>query len=223
LTIHDFTFDADRHEYRENGEVRRSLTQILADVGIIDYSGIPQTVLQRKASLGSYVHKCAELLFQDDLDESTVMHDARGYLDALRAFLRVTKFTPDPAHIEQPRIGEVYGHRYGFTCDVTGTIGKHPYILELKCCARKEPWWSIQLAGQSAGLGMHREFRRWNLVALQLKPDGKYSCHPYTERTNSRIFGAAVLAVHEPHTTRGLAAQIAIQQWKGAMGRAAHA
>lgn len=81
------TFEEDTHTYRLDGMVVPSVTQILKELGFVDFSGIDPEVLRKKAELGTYVHKCCELLFQQDLDIENVDPEALGYVRAFEKFL----------------------------------------------------------------------------------------------------------------------------------------
>ena len=80
------TFDNSKHEYRFNGVVVPSVTQILKAVGLSDYSYIPTGVLQIATERGTVVHKIIEWYEQDILDASSIDPELKGYFESyLRA------------------------------------------------------------------------------------------------------------------------------------------
>ena len=84
--MQNVTFDPERHEYRVNGVIVPSVTQILAGAGVSDYSNIPPEVLQRAAERGSLVHTYIEWYEDGTLDESSIDPALRGYFESyLRA------------------------------------------------------------------------------------------------------------------------------------------
>ena len=60
------TFDPEKHEYRINGVLVPSVSQILAP--LYDFSKIPRDVLERKRQIGTAIHKAIELDLLGDLD-----------------------------------------------------------------------------------------------------------------------------------------------------------
>lgn len=110
------TFDSATHTYRFEERVVPSVTQVLKASGIIDYSMIPQDVLQHKAALGTAVHKACELFDLDDLDESSLTEEVSLYLESYKRWLDHTGF--QSASIER----RVYHSSYQFagTLDRTG-------------------------------------------------------------------------------------------------------
>ena len=83
----DLTFDPKRHEYRIDGEVVPSVTQILGEAGLIDDRWYTAKTQVR----GRTVHIVTALDDLGELDESLVDDEHRGYLDAWRSFKADTK------------------------------------------------------------------------------------------------------------------------------------
>lgn len=55
-------FNPENHEYKFDGVIKPSVTQILSSVGVPDFSGIPETVLTEAMNRGKAVHFATELL-----------------------------------------------------------------------------------------------------------------------------------------------------------------
>lgn len=119
-------FNAERHEYRVNGLIVPSVTQVLSSVGLPDLSGIPAELLEWKAGLGSAVHKATELDDLGDLDEESLDLAIKPYLEAYRKFKIESGFVP--LGMEEA----VYSKKYGFAgrLDRVGFFG-HKSILSL--------------------------------------------------------------------------------------------
>lgn len=73
-------FEENGHTYSLNGRPIPSVTAILRDVGMIEDRWFSESAAAR----GTYIHKLAEALFEDDLDEELVPPEFRGYLDSLK-------------------------------------------------------------------------------------------------------------------------------------------
>ena len=79
-------FNKEKHEYKVDGIIRPSVTTILKDVGIIDFSGIPKNILEAKSILGTGVHIACELKDKGILDYETLDNIYLPYLAAWEKF-----------------------------------------------------------------------------------------------------------------------------------------
>ena len=77
-------FNEERHEYRLDGKIVPSVTQILRP--LMDFSGIPPDVLEHKRQIGTAVHKAIELDLLGELDETSVAPALAPYFGAWRDF-----------------------------------------------------------------------------------------------------------------------------------------
>jgi hypothetical protein len=84
-------FDEKKHEYRKDGNIIPSTTQILKAEGLSDFSMIKEDVLEYSLALGSAVHYGAELHELGTLDESTVDPSVKLRLDQWLLFLEGAK------------------------------------------------------------------------------------------------------------------------------------
>ena len=84
----DFTFDPERHLYVADGRPVPSVTQVLHSARLAaDYSMVPPDVLERKRTIGQYVHKATQYLDEGCLDLETVDPELQPYLAAYQRFL----------------------------------------------------------------------------------------------------------------------------------------
>jgi hypothetical protein len=131
-------FDEATHIYRVNGEVKRSVTQILKDVGIINYDGVPDYYRDR----GTAIHRGCELLAQGYLDWSTVHED---YLPCLKRF---EVFMKDYEYVSSEQVLYCPTMDYCGTFDLlvrdkkSGDIS----IVDIKTSKTPADWWGLQLA-----------------------------------------------------------------------------
>jgi len=64
----DFTFDGDHHLYLVQGRPVPSVTQVLQATGLgADYSMVPPQVLERKRTIGQFVHQATQYLDEGSL------------------------------------------------------------------------------------------------------------------------------------------------------------
>lgn len=182
-------FDAASHTYRLDGEILPSVTQILKAARLIDYSMIPQDVLQRAAARGRAVHQTLEYLdngFIDPVDDP-INPAVAGYVEAARKFYQDAQFEP---HLVEFRNYHP-GWRYAGTLDRLGSMAGSQTILDFKTGILL-PGHALQLA---AYLAMLPEPRRYRRIALKLNEDATYHIEEYAAadyKRDIRIFLSAL-------------------------------
>lgn len=188
-------FDKDSHVYRLDGAPIPSVTQVLAEAGLVDTQWFTEHARWR----GSAVHLACWYHDQDDLDESTVPDELRGYLEAYKLFKREHDFQINS--IEEPRCHQLF--RYAGTVDRDGILDGKDSLVDLKT-GGPVPAYAIQLAGYG---GLTDSPYRYERVNLQLSQDGKYKLHRYPMASfadDFKIFMAA-LTVANWRRSKGIA------------------
>jgi hypothetical protein len=84
-----------------------------------DYSVVASDVLERKRTIGDYVHKGTQYLDEGCLDLETVDREIQGYLAGYEKFIRESGCRPDL--IERRLVGRINGMLCGATIDRTGS------------------------------------------------------------------------------------------------------
>lgn len=168
----ELQFDPILHVYSLNGQRLPSVTQIMEDVGIIDYSSIPGETRERALERGRLVHEATALDDEDDLDEESLPESLAPYLQAWRKFRAATSFTPR-------LIEHRSHHQYGFagTLDREGDItweGKRiPCLLDIKT-GIAQLWVRWQLAAYAAFFPDSATKRR---LCVELRRDASFRLH----------------------------------------------
>lgn len=187
------------HVYRDDKGIRvPSATQVLAFIGLVDFSRVKPEVLERKRQIGTAVHAACEYIDGpngDELDWDTVDPSALPYILAYENFCKTVKFVSHS--VEQAGIGCSYGMKYGYRIDRIGEIEGYPAIVEIKCGYKEECSWPLQLAGYELSAPKldpaKTRLKKYLRVAAQLKKDGRFKvCGPYDKATDSRHFLSAV-------------------------------
>ncbi len=175
------TFNEEQHEYRWNGVVVPSVTQILAPM--VDYSVVPEARMKAAQELGSMVHKATELFDLGVLDEDDLDPILKPYLDAWKKFRSDVGFVPDTVEkqIYHPTL------RYCGTSDRTGTIRGRKAVLDIKKMMALGPVIGLQLAAYQEmhnleGAGIVARY------ALSLRADGTYRLQEYTDSVDLPAF-----------------------------------
>jgi hypothetical protein len=180
-----FQFVAERHEYLQNGQRIPSVTQILEAVGLVDYSRIPDTILEHKAEIGTAAHAACHYYDEQDLVLESVAAEVLPYVRAWEAFRRESAFVP--RLIEQRGVALLNGMKYGYTLDREGHWQGRDVLLEIKCTAGVELSWGPQLAAYETALRQIDGLRRQRIV-VHLRPTGKYTLLTFDQIADYRVF-----------------------------------
>jgi len=189
----DFTFDAERHLYLVQGKPVPSVTQVLHSAGLsADYSMVAPEVLERKRTIGEYVHKATQYLDEGCLDLATVDPEIQGYLAGYEKFIKESGFRPDL--IERRLVGRINGVLCGGTIDRTGSMAGKLWIIDLKCIERLYPSFALQTAGYELLLPkpVVPPFK-YSRAILQLRRDGSYKLTAYSDSADFDVFRAALV------------------------------
>ncbi len=179
------TFDALTHTYRVNGVVVPSVTQLLSDLQ--DFSHVPAATMEAAQLRGTNVHLLCEYIDRDCLNETEFSAEERAFMPAWMRFLNDTR--PNWRHIEAPGFNEQYG--YAGTPDREGdleALGIKDAIFDIKTSATRSPLWGLQTAGYARLRPRNDAFCR--RFTIQLRPDGTYRLHEWTDPTDWPTFAS---------------------------------
>lgn len=200
------TFDPELHRYTVDGRELPSVTQVLEDVGIVDYSRIPRDTREAAMARGTRVHIATA--FDDEftfgfnpapLDESTVSDEDMGYVEAWRRFRAEKRFRADL--IEHRSYHPQYW--YAGTLDRTGVFESSPHFrvcVDLKS-GTAEPWVQIQTAAYSAFFDHPRTYLR---MCVELHSDATYRVYTFHAKDWQRDFNRFLWALETFRTKRDL-------------------
>ena len=175
------TFREDIHEYREDGVIVPSITQILECVGITN----PQFYTEGAAIRGTHVHTLTEYI-DDGVCPAEVDPEYAPYIQAYRLFLHEADV--QWRYIEHMVHNKIYG--YAGRLDREGILFGNAAIVELKSGGISD-WAALQTAAQAA---FFKEPKK--RYGLQLKTNGKYKLHEYTDRNDIKVFRSAAVVVN---------------------------
>ena len=159
------TFDEPTHTYRVDGRVVQSVTQILKRVYPNVYGAIPAHVLDRKARLGTAVHRAIDLFLRGMLDESSLHEEVRPYFDSwLRWWTTHEHRDIEPECQFYSPSGDYAGTR-----DFYGTLNGKRWLIDWKITSYPVRTHPIQLAAYHFGDASRTVDRAGNLY---LSSDG---------------------------------------------------
>lgn len=191
----DFVFTPADHIGRYKGEVWPSVTQLLQEYKLIDYSGAPEDILERKRILGTRVHYATGLLDDCDLnEEDTATHypEILPYLEAYRKFRIQQPFEP------APECGRLLSLRWKFhgEPDEHGirveNFGNKLALIDYKCTWKMYESTGAQLAAYAILLEECHGIKVQARYGLLLKSNGSYDVVPFTDAIEKQDFLACL-------------------------------
>ena len=163
-------FDSVSHTYTLRGRRLESVTQVLEDVGIVDFSQIPPSTRNEALRRGSVVHEAIAMDIEDDLVDESVPEAYMGYVLAARRFRADKGFEV-----------ELHEHRsyhpqflYSGTLDAKGWAnvgsGRRRYLVDWKSGIASS-WVRYQLAAYAGFFPSPAAELR---LCVELHADGSY-------------------------------------------------
>lgn len=192
----NFHLDEPTHTYTVNGVRVPSVTQILEELGIIDYRGVPPEMLKHAKDRGVAAHLACQYYDEDDLDGESLDPQITPYVAGWHKFRQEHHFRI--IEIEQIHLGEVYGRRYGMKIDRLVDWAGQPTIIEIKCSSKIHRWYGAQTAAYAIGLGTkpgtkpEQSLAGFRRTVVHLKPNATYSLHEYDDPRDGVTFEYAL-------------------------------
>lgn len=189
------TFDPDSHIATVDGEEWPSVTQLLSEFGLQDFSGVDEARLEYKRILGTRVHLATVMVDNGRLDEehfNTTFPECVPYLDAYRKFRVCEKFEPV---LKEYRL---FSKKYKFhgAMDELAISEKYTdrYVLiDYKCtwelyrsCGPQLALYEVLIKENWKELGLDKNLIKKKMVklGLNLKPSGAYDFMEFNDPTD---------------------------------------
>lgn len=130
--MNKITFDEKNHEYKVDGAITPSVTQILDSNGFSDFGRVDAEILRKSSLFGKAVHKTIELFCKGKLDEDSLDPELKPYLKSWRNFCKDFKYKC----IETEVRGFNEKYRFCYTFDQKGTFQVDkiisPVLIDIK-------------------------------------------------------------------------------------------
>lgn len=183
-----FRFVEEPHEYFLGDRRLIGVSEAIDAAVLKDFSRIDPAVLERAAQRGKAVHDACHFLDQNDLNWATVSPEIEPYVRAWERFKADTGVVI--VECEKPRYHATLG--FAGTPDRVVVLNCAKGTIDLKTY-KPDAVTGVQLAGYSfLAFGPQRAYdtpKRWG---IELKDDGKYGLHEYTDRGDEAVFMACL-------------------------------
>jgi len=167
----NITFSEELHEYKDDkGNIIPSVTQIIKDSGVMDFSGVSADVLDDASERGEIVHLITELYDRLELDDSTVDPQLSGFLQAY------IKFRFDFKIVQFKAIESMIFHSAGYagTLDrMAVDVDDKIYLYDIKT-GIKHPAHDLQVAAYAYSQSYCKPDEIGIMGTLYLSDDGTY-------------------------------------------------
>lgn len=163
-------FDKERHEYRADGKVIPSVTQILKFLSVDTATNANPMLRDAAARRGSRIHEATEQYEKyGEIDEDLIDAETAPYIEAYIDWVRETGAETLFAE-KMMTDGEVAG-----TADRIVNVNGETAIVDIKTGSSVDVRQVSAQCYKYAALATHYGIKATKLYVLQLKKDGKYS------------------------------------------------
>ena len=128
-------FIEESHTYLKDGIVLKSVTQILQELFPLKYDGVPEKILNDKASYGTEVHKFIEIIETKKPKRPLAYikkyyHPSIYQIESIKDYLELKK--KYNVHIEETEKAVSYKYTYAGRLDLKGKVDKKTAIIDIK-------------------------------------------------------------------------------------------
>lgn len=182
------TFEPDGHQYFWRGQLRPSVTQIIALAH--DFRFVSDDVLEAAQERGSYAHSLCEYDDMGDLDDDEERDGEHwGYLIGWRKFM--ADMRPNWSFIERPFYSDGLG--VATTPDRGGILEAinttQRWIVEIKTSQAPHKAWGLQTAAQRHIVAENDPmFSLARRASVRLSPDGTYKFDEWKNPLDMKAF-----------------------------------
>lgn len=145
------TFDAAGHAYTLDTAPVRSVTGLLRKVGLINFDGIPPTILEAARERGTKVHQAAHYYNEHDLDVLGFCRQFPGYAGYLQSWIRLMDTGRLETVLCEHRVA-CRTPRYAGTFDWLGVFDRHAALMDFATGRPEDAAKHLQTAGYVAAL-----------------------------------------------------------------------
>ena len=175
-------FNAEAHEYRLDGQLVPSVTQVLAVLE--DFEGVPWHLLEAARKFGQHVHEACALMVRGELDWASLDPALVPYVEAAQRFIDESGFVVRACELQvaHPSL------RYAGTLDLLGEW-RELCLIDFKSGVFPRSV-GPQTAGYAAAYQEQTGVRVERRYCVQLNPalPNGYKTHPLINTADSHIW-----------------------------------
>lgn len=183
--MNNLTLD-ENHIYRLNGVIIPGYSEVASAMGITNFSGISDLVLEPARKFGTAGHYATRLWDEKRLDESSLSTPLIPCLEAYKSALVEHKIEILPEYIEKPIYSPIY--RYGTTPDRICLVNGELSILELKFVEQMSKATGIQTAAQKLAVEGYYKIKIKCRYGLQITQEGKAILDSYKNKADENTW-----------------------------------
>lgn len=187
--MNKLTFDEVNHIYRYEGNIVPSVTQILRQAGLIDFSKVNPAVLEASMKFGTAVHLACEYHDKGILDENKLDVNLKPYLYAWMKFKKDFNIKIEAAEefVYSPK------YEYAGKLDRRVIIRKRA-VLDIKTSEEIYPANAIQLMGylEAYNEGKKIQDKIQQRFIVMLSNDANYKLEEFTKLSDRVVWYSAV-------------------------------
>lgn len=186
-------FDSANHLYYLDGKIIPGYSEIAQAEGLVNYSNVPEYILNAAQYFGSAVHLMCELWDRNNLDLETLDENLLPFLEGYKTFLKDYKVEVIPSWIENPSYSEKW--LYATTPDRLAKIGKDYVVYEIKTTNKMQPSVELQTAAHKIVIEEQERIRVAKRYGIKLLPN-KYEVFEYNKARDEKVWLSAVTLFH---------------------------
>jgi hypothetical protein len=186
------TFDPGAHVYTLDTRPVRSVTELLRTVGLIDFSGIPPSILQAAQHRGTTVHAAVHYYNEHDLDVDQFAREFPGYAGYLQSWIALM----DTGRLETVLCEHRVARRtpwFAGTLDWLGLFDGHAAILDFATGRPEDVAKHLQTAGYVLAAA------EWKSEPGEAALEDFLSRHPFVERYSVQLNKHGTLPTPHPY------------------------
>ena len=175
-------FDTENHIYTLDGSIIPGYSQIVRDLGLIDYSHVRQADLEWKAQVGKAVHTAIFLNNTEELDMDSLDETVTSYFNSWLRFVELYQPKILTQYSEKPICS--FKWKYGVTPDIIAKVNNILTVLEIKTVSQMNPVIALQTEAQKIAIEETYNIKIKQRWGLQLIPGALPKLEPYTKASD---------------------------------------
>jgi hypothetical protein len=187
------TFEPNAHVYELDGVPLPSVTGVLRAAGLVNFDGVPPTILEAARARGTAVHQAIHFYNEHDLDVLSFMREFPAYGPYVQGWIRLMETGRLKTWLCEHRVASRI-HGVCGTIDWLGEFDGHGAILDFATGDPEDAAKDLQTAAYEV-IG-----REWAKEPGQEPLRAFFAAHPFVRRYSVRLNKTGRLPTPHPYT-----------------------